>query len=143
MKTNLTSYNREIEWTYKNKYMQNKNLRWFCRNPEDKKVKLLLTTQQNQSFCYHTLMWKTNWLSRSSHRIYSKNKQTNKQSCSKSSSQFHIPQTNTYANMFTVIFSLFHKNDILKTRLHFLHLVSFRMNWHWKAFTFNNDKIHH
>ena len=127
----LTSYNRENEWTYRNKNMQNKQL-WLCPTTEDKKVKLLLTTQQNQSFCYHILMWKTNWFSRSSHRIYSKNKQTNKQtnkqSCSKSSSQFHIPQTNTYTNMFTVIFSLFHKNDILKTRLHFLHLVSFRMN---------------
>ena len=88
-----------IEWTYRNKYMQNKYLRFFP-NSEDKKVKLLLTTQQSQSLFYHILMWKTNGFSRSSHRIHSKNKQTNKQSCSKNCSQFHIPQTNTYINMF-------------------------------------------
>ena len=71
----LTSYNREYEWSYKNKNMQNKNL-WFCPTTKDNKVKLLLTTQKNQSFCYHVLMWKTNWFSRSSHRIYSKKIQT-------------------------------------------------------------------
>ena len=32
-----------------------------------KEVKLLLTSQQNQSFCYHILIWKTHWFSRSSH----------------------------------------------------------------------------
>ena len=74
----LTSHNRQIEWTCRSKYTQNKNL-WFCPNTEDKKVKLLLTTQQNQLFCYHVLMGKTNWFSRCSHWIYSKNKQTNKQ----------------------------------------------------------------
>ena len=95
----LTSYNREYEWSYKNKNMQNKNL-WFCPTTKDNKVKLLLTTQKNQSFCYHVLMWKTNWFSRSTHRIYSKKIQTKqnktKQNCSKSCSQFRIPQTNTY-----------------------------------------------
>ena len=39
------------EWTYKNKYIQNKNL-WFCSTAEEKEEKLL-TGQQNQSFCYH------------------------------------------------------------------------------------------
>ena len=32
---------------------------WFCPTSEDKEVKLL-ATQQNQSFCYLVLMWKTN-----------------------------------------------------------------------------------
>ena len=31
---------------------------WFCPTTENKKVKLLLTTQQNYSFCYHILMCK-------------------------------------------------------------------------------------
>ena len=37
--------------------MQNKNI-WFCTTTEDKEVKLLLKTQQNQSFYYHILMWR-------------------------------------------------------------------------------------
>ena len=45
---------------------------------EEEKLKLLLTTQQNQTFFYHIMMWKINRFFRISHRIYSKNKQTNK-----------------------------------------------------------------
>ena len=52
---------------------------WFCPTTENKKVKLLLTNQQNYSFCYHILMCKRDWFSWSSHRICSKNKKTNKQ----------------------------------------------------------------
>ena len=73
----LTSHNKQIEWTYRNKYMQNKNL-WFCSTTEDKKIELLLKTQQNQSFCFH-ILWKTDWFSRSNHRIYSKNIKQTKQ----------------------------------------------------------------
>ena len=73
----LTSHNKQIEWTYRNKYMQNKNL-WFCSTTEVKKIELLLKTQQNQSFCFH-ILWKTDWFSRSNHRIYSKNIKQTKQ----------------------------------------------------------------
>ena len=73
----LKSYNKQIEWTYRNKYMQNKNL-WFCSTTEVKKIELLLKTQQNQSFCFH-ILWKTDWFSRSNHRIYSKNIKQTKQ----------------------------------------------------------------
>ena len=73
----LKSHNKQIEWTYRNKYMQNKNL-WFCSTTEVKKIELLLKTQQNQSFCFH-ILWKTDWFSRSNHRIYSKNIKQTKQ----------------------------------------------------------------
>ena len=73
----LKSHNKQIEWTYRNKYMQNKNL-WFCLTTEVKKIELLLKTQQNQSFCFH-ILWKTDWFSRSNHRIYSKNIKQTKQ----------------------------------------------------------------
>ena len=73
----LKSHNKQIEWTYRNKYMQNKNL-WFCSTTEVKKINLLLKTQQNQSFCFH-ILWKTDWFSRSNHRIYSKNIKQTKQ----------------------------------------------------------------
>ena len=73
----LKSHNKQIEWTYRNKYMQNKNL-WFCSTTEAKKIELLLKTQQNQSFCFH-ILWKTDWFSRSNHRIYSKNIKQTKQ----------------------------------------------------------------
>ena len=73
----LTSHNKQIEWTYRNKYMQNKNL-WFYSTTEVKKIELLLKTQQNQSFCFH-ILWKTDWFSRSNHRIYSKNIKQTKQ----------------------------------------------------------------
>ena len=73
----LKSHNKQIEWTYRNKYMQNKNL-WFYSTTEVKKIELLLKTQQNQSFCFH-ILWKTDWFSRSNHRIYSKNIKQTKQ----------------------------------------------------------------
>ena len=73
----LKSHNKQIEWTYRNKYMQNKNL-WFCSTTAVKKIELLLKTQQNQSFCFH-ILWKTDWFSRSNHRIYSKNIKQTKQ----------------------------------------------------------------
>ena len=73
----LKSHNKQIEWTYRNKYMQNKNL-WFCSTTEVKKIELLLKSQQNQSFCFH-ILWKTDWFSRSNHRIYSKNIKQTKQ----------------------------------------------------------------
>ena len=43
----LTSYNRQVEWTYRNKYMQNKHLCFFSTT-EDKKVKL---------FCYFVIIY--------------------------------------------------------------------------------------
>ena len=68
--------------------MQNKNL-WFCPTTEDKKVKLLLTTQQNQSsvilFSYTDVKDKLNFPEAVIGHILKKKKQR-KQSCSKSCS---------------------------------------------------------
>ena len=102
--------------------MQNKNL-WFCPNTEDKKVIVNNSIKSVILLSYTDVKDKLVFQKHSSNLFF-----IIKKICPKICSQFHIPQTNTYTNMFTVIFSLFNKNDILKTRLHFLHIASFRMN---------------
>ena len=69
------------------KQIHKNKILWLFPTTKDKEIKLF-TTQRNQSFFYYIVVWKTNALSWTSHRMYYNKQKEKKEKCSKGWGQF-------------------------------------------------------
>ena len=79
------------------KQIHKNKILWLFPTTKDKEIKLF-TTKRNQSFFYYIVVWKTNALSTTSHRMYSKNRPYSL-NLSVKSTRF-IPSRNPYVSYY-------------------------------------------